>query len=68
MFFQFCLFELCGMGRSRIEAATRALVFVFVVLARSYEVALRVNREFPAEEVLKAYKKVLLKVHPEKGG
>ena len=43
------------MGRSRIDVATRALVSLLVVLARSYLVVLEVKRESPPEEILKAY-------------
>ena len=41
------------MGLSRIVAATRALVSLLVVLARSYLVVLEVNREPPPDEILK---------------
>ena len=53
---------------SKLGAATRALVSVLVVLARSYLVALEVNRDSSPEQLVKAYKKVLLKAHPDKGG
>ena len=56
------------MAVSSSTAATRALVSVLLVLARSYLVVLEVNRDSPTEQVLKAYRKVLLKVHPDKGG
>ena len=53
---------------SRLGAATRAFVAVLLLLARRYELVLEVNRDSSAECVLKAYKKVLLKAHPDKGG
>ena len=56
------------MGLSRIDVATRALVSLLAVLARSYLVVLEVNRESPPDEILKAYRKVFLKVHPDRGG
>ena len=37
-------------------------------LARRYELFLVVNRESSVEQVIKAYRKVLLKAHPDKGG
>jgi hypothetical protein len=56
------------MVHSSLEVATRVLVSVLLVLARSYLVVLEVNRDSPPEQVLKSYRKVLLKVHPDKGG
>ena len=56
------------MGLSRLSTATRALVAVLLVLARSYLVVLEVNRDSSPEKVLKAYRKVILKVPPDKGG
>ena len=53
---------------SRIQAATRAFVVVLLSLARRYELFLVVNRESSVEQVIKAYRKVLLKAHPDKGG
>ena len=37
-------------------------------MALSYLVVLDVSRESSTEQVLKAYRRVLLKVHPDKGG
>ena len=56
------------MPSSALATATRAFVTVLLVLAREYELALEINRDSPAEELVKAYKKVLLKTHPDKGG
>ncbi len=53
---------------SRIGAATRAFVAVLLLLARRCELVLEVNRDSSAERLVKAYKKVLLKAHPDKGG
>ena len=47
---------------------TRAFVKVLLALARSYEVVLAVTRDSTAAELLKAYKKVVKKTHPDKGG
>ena len=56
------------MAASRLELATRAFVVVLLALARRYELVLQVNRESPAEQLVKSYRKLLLKVHPDKGG
>jgi len=53
---------------SKVAAATRAFVAALLALARSYEVALSVNRDSSCDELLKAYRKLLLKTHPDKGG
>ena len=57
-----------AMPSSLFLVATRAFVKVLLALARTYELALQVNRESSAEQLVKAYKKVLLKAHPDKGG
>ena len=44
------------------QIATRAFVSVLVVLARSYDVALAVSRDSSAEDLLKAYRRLLQKV------
>ena len=56
------------MGQSARESATRAFVSVLLLLARSCELALAINRNSSEPELLKAYRKLLLKVHPDKGG
>ena len=53
---------------SKVGVATRAFVNVFLALARAYELVLNVNRDSPRECLVKAYKKLLLKAHPDKGG
>ena len=63
----FCL-TLSRMPVSKIGVATRAFVAVLFLLARSCEIALEVNRDSSPERLVKAYKKLLLKVHPDKGG
>ena len=48
--------------------AKRALVKVLLTLAAVYSVRLTVSRDSPDDEVLRAFKRVLLKAHPDKGG
>ena len=51
------------------QAAKRTLVKLLLVFASVYSVVLEgFSREAPDNEVLKAFKKVLLKAHPDKGG
>ena len=56
------------MPASALMVATRAFVHVLLALAKAYRVALAVNRDSPVEELRSAYKRVVLKVHPDKGG
>jgi len=56
------------MATSKLGVATRAFVVVLLALARSYDLALSVDRDSSEDRLLKAYRKVLLKVHPDKGG
>jgi len=50
------------------QPAKRALVAVLRELAGSYELVINIQRESPDAAVLAAYRKVVLKVHPDKGG
>ena len=56
------------MPASHFQQAVRAFVRALLTLARVYNLALVVNRDTPENELLKAYKKVALKAHPDKGG
>ena len=53
---------------SSLAAANRALVSVLLALARSYSLLLTVNRELSPEQLLRAYRQVLKRAHPDKGG
>ena len=50
------------------QAAKRALVKVVLLLAVLYAVRLEVSRESPDQVLIRAYKRVALKAHPDKGG
>ena len=65
------MFALCGlihMVASRVLVAKRALVNVLRVLAALYTIVLKVNREASDADVLRSYRRVILKAHPDKGG
>ena len=47
--------------------AKRALVSVLLGFACAYRLAFTINRDSSDEDVLKAYRRALLKVHPDKG-
>ena len=53
---------------SPLALAKRALVKVLLALASTYSVAVKVNRDSADKEVLSAFRRVALKVHPDKGG
>ena len=53
---------------SAVDLAKRELVKVLKELAAKYRVALSVTCHSSNEDVLKAYRKVSLKAHPDKGG
>ena len=62
---------LCGlihMASSKVLLAKRALLKLLLALALAYGVALSVTRDSVAAEVLKAFRRPVLKTHPDKGG
>jgi len=56
------------MPASLIQAAKRALVTLLVSFAQHYAVNLTINRDSSDADIQKAFKKVSLKAHPDKGG
>jgi hypothetical protein len=59
---------LVQMGCSKVTVVKRAFVKLLLSLASAYEVALQANRDSDDTVLLTAYKRVILKVHPDKGG
>jgi tRNA G26 N,N-dimethylase Trm1 len=53
---------------SVVEKAKRALVKVLLALAAAYNVRVQVQRDSSERVVTTAFKRVALKVHPDKGG
>ena len=56
------------MGCSAHTTAKRAFVSVILALARAYQLIVDVNRDSDDVPILKAYRRIILKVHPDKGG
>ena len=56
------------MAASDKQQAKRALVKVLLTIALLYSVRLDVNRDSTDEVVNKAFRRVVLKAHPDKGG
>ena len=56
------------MASSSVLLAKRALVSLLLRLAVAYGVTVAVSRGSPDAEVTTAYRKVVLKAHPDKGG
>ena len=48
--------------------AKRAFVSVILALAHAYKLVANINRDSDDASILKMYRRVLLKVHPDKGG
>ena len=56
------------MPTSQTQMAKRALVAVLVAVAGAYRLRLGVSRDSPDAAVKAATRRVLLRVHPDKGG
>ena len=57
-----------AMPLSPLETAKRAFVSLLLRLGRSHAVPLQISRESPDPELLKAYRRISKKVHPDRGG
>ena len=55
-------------GVGPVQAAKKAFVRVLLHLASVYGVAANVNRESPDDDLMKAFRKVAFRCHPDKGG
>lgn len=53
---------------SAVQVAKRALVALIHALALVYHVEAKCTRNSPDEEVVRAFRKLVLKVHPDRGG
>ena len=49
-------------------ALKRALITLLLALARQYELVLNINRDSPDQQVKSAFRKVILRAHPDKRG
>ena len=49
-------------------ALKRALVTLLLSLARQFEITLSVSRDSPDDPIKKAFRKVILRVHPDRPG
>ena len=56
------------MPASPLQLAKRALVAVILALAAAHNIVVEVSRESPDDVVRKTFRKVCMKVHPDKGG
>ena len=56
------------MAASRCCRAKRAFVSLLLALAKAYGVVVDVKRDSPDSAVQEAFRKVVLKAHPDKGG
>ena len=57
-----------AMPLSPLESAKQAFFSLLLRLGRSHAVPLQISRESPDPELLKAYRRISKKVHPDRGG
>ena len=57
-----------SMPLSALQRTKRAFVTMLLSVASTYSVAVKVNRNSDDEELLGAYRQVVKKAHPDKGG
>ena len=60
--------QACRVAVMAALQARRALIKILIQLASVYAVVLQLHRDSVDLDVTKAFKKVVLKVHPDKGG
>ena len=65
---QACNSNLPRVASSSYWLAKHAFISLLLSLARAYHLIVDVNRDSSDPQVQKAYRRVLLKVHPEKEG
>ena len=56
------------MPLSPLESAKRAFFSLLLRLGRSHGVPLQISRQSPDPDLLKAYRRISKKVHPDRGG
>ena len=56
------------MAASVVLRAKRLLVSLLLRLAVAYNIVINISRDSPDAAILAAFRKVTLKVHPDKGG
>lgn len=56
------------MASSAILVAKRAFVSVLLALGCAYRLAFTINRDSDDADILRAYRRALLKVHPDREG
>ena len=53
---------------SAAQIATRAFVKILVAFAAQYQVSVTISRDSSGKDILATYRRVVKKVHPDKGG
>ena len=53
---------------SPATALKRALVSLLLSIARQYGIVLNIKRDSPDEHIKKSFRKVVIRVHPDKAG
>ena len=56
------------MPSSPLLLAKRAFVHLLLTMAKAHNIDISVNRDSPDNVIMKAYRRVVLKAHPDKGG
>ncbi len=56
------------MPASQVQLAKRELVKLLLVLAVAYRVGATLNRDSRDQQIMSVYRRIILRVHPDKGG